>query len=398
MNTSIGAMLIVAGTTIGAGMLALPMATASLGLWCTLALMLFWWGMMLYGAMLMVRLCRLYGQPASLPLLFRHFGPKPVEKILAVVLCFLFYALIAAYLTGGASVLYIFLPETVRMHVSVSSLILAIAFLFGFLISLPRVWSDATNRLMVSIKLVAFVAMMVFLWPSIQGQNLLESHISFTKQSPFWIALPIVFTSFGFHGSIPSILKYVGLKSRSTLPILLWGSLLPCFLYLLWIAATVGVIPHTGEHSFASVREQGQDIGILLDILSHISGSSSLLWTSSIFSLLAITTSLLGVGMGLHDFFQERFSGENTNLKSVLATFSIPLLFALFYPKGFIMALGLAAIALALLAIIFPAFLCLKLGKRFPLNFRYERVFIALLLLVGLSLICIELSNIFMSL
>ena len=46
-------MLIVAGTTIGAGMLALPIASAGLGFTTALSLILITWALMTYTALLM---------------------------------------------------------------------------------------------------------------------------------------------------------------------------------------------------------------------------------------------------------------------------------------------------------------------------------------------------------
>jgi tyrosine-specific transport protein len=42
-------------------------------------------------------------------------------------------------------------------------------------------------------------------------------------------------------------------------------------------------------------------------------------------------------------------------------TFFVPFMFAVFYPEGFIMALGYAAIALSVLAVIIPALIVWKL-------------------------------------
>ena len=40
-------------------------------------------------------------------------------------------------------------------------------------------------------------------------------------------SLPIIFTSFGFHGSIPSIIQYIGAKPKTLRTIFLVGSALP---------------------------------------------------------------------------------------------------------------------------------------------------------------------------
>ena len=77
----------------------------------------------------------------------------------------------------------------------------------------------------------------------------------------------------------------------------------------------------------------------------------------TIFADLALATSFLGVSLGLFDFFSDTLKKSNSKQDRLLTasvTFLPPLGFALFYPQGFIMALGYAAIALVVLAIFLP--------------------------------------------
>ncbi|WP_312927705.1 aromatic amino acid transport family protein, partial [Pseudescherichia sp.] len=53
-NRTFGSMFIVAGTTIGAGMLAMPLAAAGVGFGVTLALLFCLWGLMCYTALLLL--------------------------------------------------------------------------------------------------------------------------------------------------------------------------------------------------------------------------------------------------------------------------------------------------------------------------------------------------------
>ena len=59
-------MLIVAGTTIGAGMLALPIASAGIGFSASLILILFTWFLMTYTALLMLELHQYANPDATL--------------------------------------------------------------------------------------------------------------------------------------------------------------------------------------------------------------------------------------------------------------------------------------------------------------------------------------------
>ncbi|MFZ6870415.1 aromatic amino acid transport family protein, partial [Klebsiella pneumoniae] len=72
-----------------------------------------------------------------------------------------------------------------------------------------------------------------------------------------------------------------------------------------------------------------------------------------LFAHLALATSFLGVSLGLFDFLADMFQRKNSvggRLQSGIITFLPPLAVALFYPRGFDMALGDAGVAEAVLA------------------------------------------------
>ncbi len=88
-----------------------------------------------------------------------------------------------------------------------------------------------------------------------------------------------------------------------------------------------------------------------------------------LFADLALATSFLGVSLGLFDYLADMFQRKNSvggRLQSGIITFLPPLAFALFYPRGFVMALGYAGVALAVLALIMPALLVMKSRREHP--------------------------------
>ena len=102
---SIGATLIITGTAVGAGMLAIPLVTASFGFIDSAILLIFCWAMMLYTAMQILEVNLSFPRTAS----FSTMAIKTTGPVGAVVtwitLCFLLFALTAAYITGGSALL-----------------------------------------------------------------------------------------------------------------------------------------------------------------------------------------------------------------------------------------------------------------------------------------------------
>ncbi len=89
----LGSTLIIAGTTIGAGMLALPIASAGIGFGTSLVLMFALWALMAYTALLMVELHQYADHSATLHTLAKQVLGKKVNTI-ASLPCYFVYALV----------------------------------------------------------------------------------------------------------------------------------------------------------------------------------------------------------------------------------------------------------------------------------------------------------------
>jgi tyrosine-specific transport protein len=126
---------------------------------------------------------------------------------------------------------------------------------------------------------------------------------------------------------------------------------------------------------------------------------SAFLTLSKVFIFFSVTTSFLGVGLGLFEFVAETFKFGNTaqdRLKTALISFAPPLFFAIFYPNGFILALGYAAIALSILAIIMPCFIAMIVRTTYAKNDYQAPGGNALLwvaILIGFLIIAIEIMK-----
>ncbi|GAL18140.1 tyrosine-specific transport protein [Vibrio maritimus] len=97
----LGSTLIIAGTTIGAGMLALPIASAGIGFGTSILLMFALWALMAYTALLMIELHQYADHSATLHTLAKQILGDKGKYIASFAMLFLFYALCAAYIAGG---------------------------------------------------------------------------------------------------------------------------------------------------------------------------------------------------------------------------------------------------------------------------------------------------------
>lgn len=348
-----GSTLIIAGTTIGAGMLALPLASAGIGFSTSLFLMLGLWALMAFTALLMVELHQFAESDATLHTLAHTILGTKGKWIASFAVMFLFYALCAAYIAGGGAQFNQRISDIAGIELNAQITTLLFTLLVAGVVTIGTHSVDKVNRVLFGLKLIAMVLVLSFLAPNITSQYLMSMPL---QQGLIVAAIPVVFTSFGFHGSIPSIVRYLDGDVRSLRKVMIIGSALPLVIYVFWQSVTLGVISQEQLLSDTS-------LGALLVSLSQTVHQSNLSVIVGVFADLALLTSFIGVSLGLFEFMGDSLSkklGNAKRVKTAAITFLPPLGFALFYPQGFIMALGYAAIALSVLAILLPTVMVYK--------------------------------------
>lgn len=393
----IGALLIVAGTTIGAGMLALPMTSIQIGYINSCWMLVGMWALMTFTALVTLEIALksstadgTYGI-SIVGLAKASFG-RLGQFIAASSLFILFYALLAAYITGSSSILNDIINYTFGINFSIYLSAFLYTVILGACINSCVRMVDYANRFFFMLKTFVFVGMIGVLIPYVKLDHLTHQHSEFSALS---LAIPIFFTSFGFHGSIPTLVNYVGPHPKQLRLIILLGSFIPLLIYLLWQFVTLGVLPKAAS-SFI-VNGNVSDFINYLDIATQ---NPFLGLFTKAFTFLAIATSFLGVAIGLFDSLAEFLNwptaDQNQRLKVSLGTFLPPLCFSLFYPNGFILALGYAAIALSILAILIPAAVALK-WRSMPLKSDYQVVggkySLIVVFALGIILIGLEILN-----
>ncbi|WP_099608406.1 aromatic amino acid transport family protein [Vibrio coralliilyticus] len=349
----LGSTLIIAGTTIGAGMLALPLASAGIGFTTSLIIMVALWALMAYTALLMVELHQHADASATLHTLAKQFLGKKGKWVASFSMLFLFYSLCAAYIAGGGAQFGERISQFTGVEISGMTSTVIFTIVVAAVVTIGTGTVDKVNRVLFAIKLIAMAMVLTFLAPNVTESYLLSMPV---EQGLVVAAIPVIFTSFGFHGSIPAIVNYLDGNTPSLRKAIIVGSSIPLIIYVFWQVVTLGVVSQD-----ALVDNQG--LSGLISTLSTKVHQSGLGQTIGVFADLALLTSFLGVSLGLFEFLGDSFNKKKAASSRIIVgaiTFVPPMGFALFYPQGFIMALGYAAIALAILAIFLPIMMVKK--------------------------------------
>ena len=104
MNKTLGSTLLVSGTMIGAGMLAMPLTSAGIGFTFTLFLLIALWAFLTYSALLFVEVYQTADHDAGIGSLAAQYFWHGRTIVTTIVLMVFLYALLSAYITGGGGI------------------------------------------------------------------------------------------------------------------------------------------------------------------------------------------------------------------------------------------------------------------------------------------------------
>lgn len=270
----------------------------------------------------------------------------------------LFYALMAAYFSGGGSLLAQYVQVVIPAASSQWCVIL-FALVAGAFVYYSTHAVDMINRIFFSLMIVAFIMALVLLAPSVKYETM--AHAAKVESLSIFAALPVIFTSFGYHGGIPSIIIYQKKRLRHLPTVFLLATLIPLTIYALWLVVVMGVLP---EGILLGISESPE---ATIHLISALSSDDTIHTVLYLFSDLALLTSVLGVALGLFDYLANLLQRADTRihrLQTALVTFVPPVIIAIMFPDGFVAALGYAAVALAILAILLPTAMVYVLRKQ----------------------------------
>ena len=384
MNKTVGSTLLVAGTMIGAGMLAMPLTSAGIGLTATVFLLLGLWAVLTFTALLFVELYQTADSDAGIGTLAAQYFGKAGRIISTAVLIVFLYALIAAYVSGGGSLLMDLLPAMGDKDTMNKIAVLVFTIFFGSFIVIGTHSVDKINRVLFFVMIAAFILVLALMLPNIKFNNLMATPID---NALIISASPVFFTAFGFHGSIPSLNKYLDGNVKSLRIAILVGSGITLFAYFLWQLSTHGLL---SQNEFLQILREDATLNGLVKATLEITQSPIIANAVKIFSTLALVTSFLGVALGLleciEDLLKQSFDIHAGRISLGLMTFIPPVLFSLFYPEGFILALGYAGQMFAFYAVVLPVALVWKARSIHP-NLPYRvwggKALLVLVLVLG---------------
>lgn len=360
--TILGGASIIAGVSVGAGMLGLPTAGAGAWIYGAFAVIVLTMIVMTLSGWLLLEAFKDYDYRVSFHTVTKDLLGDGVNFINNLAVYFVGGILLYAYTTT----LGFLLAEPFSLTPKVTSFISVVG-LSSFVWWSTRAVDRVSVLLIITMILTFFFSISGLLahidWQVLGRLQENESYLKYTL-----ILFPVALTSFGYHHSVASLRAYYQEERRAKYAIL-GGTTIAVALYLLWVLAVFGNLPRA---QFAPVIASDGDVATLIAVLGSSMDSTAVKRLVEAFSLAAIISSFIGVGLGLFDYLADLFKIDNSRVgrtKSWVLTFLPPLILSLFSPFGFVSAIAYAGAAAAVWTCIIPALLVyrsrqLKKSKR----------------------------------
>lgn len=301
--------LLVSGTTIGAGVLALPLVAGQAGFVPSVFVAVLAWAAMLFSAYVMVGAYLGFHSNASLGAIYgRILGAKGMLFVEGTYV-FLFGALLTAYLSGLSSIITSL--ELLPLGPVSTGFLIWCIFAMSMCLELRRMLDG--NKWLVFVMLSLFGLLIGFCVPSFDVTRLRYTDGTFLAR-----LLPVFFGSFGFHGSIPAFCKGLNGDQFKVKKALFWGTFLALLLYLVFMGTTLACLPlHGAQGSLDAAIKGGAPVIVVLG--QRFANERFFHFLGVGLSLLAIATSFLGVTAGVGQFVHDRFPSLSLRSGRLLA-------------------------------------------------------------------------------
>lgn len=349
----IGGLLLIVGTSIGGGMLALPIVNASAGFWASTLFLLGCWALMTLGALFILEV-NLYLPPGKnmVSMAAETLG-KPGIVVTWFSYLFLLYTLLAAYISGGADVFGSIFTHF-GIHLRDWQLIVAFTVIFGWVVysGIRRV--DWLNRCLMFGKLLVYGVLVVLFMPYVHVKQLQSEHLHYTVAS-----LMVLITSFGFAIIVPNLRQYFNDDVPALKRVILIGSLIPLICYIIWDFVIMGCAPLT---DLTSLMTNPHATSGLANILAALIQQPMISSCFVFFTSICMLTAFLGVSLALSSFLSDGLKLDHA-FGLALLTFVPAVGLVLIYPGAYLSALNYAGFLCVILLLLLPSLMSI-VGRR----------------------------------
>ncbi|MCH9621553.1 MAG: Tyrosine-specific transport protein [Chlamydiia bacterium] len=334
----LSASLLLAGACIGGGILGVPVEAGALGFYPSAAMLIAAWLFMTFTAFLYAESSLwMEDDDAHVVSIAQHLLGRFGGWIAIAIYIFIGYASLVAYNAGGSQLIEHFSSAffSVDLTPMMSSILYAV--LFGSVFYFGSKVLGAINMVLMTGLIISYLMMISIGVEGVQGKLLSRG-----SWEGFYSVIPLMITSFSFQMIVPSIALYLNKNAKDLKLAIIVGACLALLFYLFWIFVVMGTVPNEGKLGLQEALKHGEVATKSLKYYAHRPVIGIL---GEFFAFFAITTSYLGIGLGLYDFFADLFKVEKKGMGKIILGLLVvlPTLYiTMSYPNTFLFALDVS--------------------------------------------------------
>ncbi|XP_077254178.1 tryptophan/tyrosine permease isoform X3 [Tasmannia lanceolata] len=307
---------LVAGTTVGAGILAIPSVTQEAGFVASSITCILCWIYMVVTGLLIAEvnvntMCELGSGGVSLV----SMAMRTLGKVGVQVACwsyiFIHYALLVAYVARSSDILTTFLGIPLWESATLFSLVFGGLCYFG-----SQRLIGATIGLLVLGIIVSFTSLVGVASGDLRWSSLLQANFNAIP-----LSIPIIALSFVYQNVVPVLCTNLEGNLSKVRTAIILGTAIPLVLFLVWDAVILGTISNL-DTSDSKIIDP-------LELLRSNNGTVGPI--IEVFSFLAIATSYIGFVLGLSDFLSDSLLDPEIFFKALdfAGTYGVLVLFGI---------------------------------------------------------------------
>ncbi|CAN8300662.1 unnamed protein product [Cochlearia groenlandica] len=323
------AIFLVAGTTVGAGILAIPAVTQESGFLASAVACTLCWAFMVVTGLLVAEvnvntMSELGTGGVSLVSMAKRTLGSVGVQIASWSYILIHYTLLVAYIARSSGILTNFLGIPIWESATLFTVVLGGLCFFG-----SQRFIGATNGVLVFGLIASFAALVTVAGGDLHWEALLQANFEAVPMS-----IPIITLSFVYQNVVPVLCTDLEGDLPKVRTAIVLGTAIPLCLFIVWNAVILGSFPETGATAEKMIDPLQQLRTTSVNVGPYVEA----------FSLIAIATSYIGFVLGLTDFLSDLLklrTGQNKPFLYLL-TLVPPLLLSLLDPEIFFKALDFA--------------------------------------------------------
>lgn len=333
-----GVTLLISGACIGGGMLVMPVQAASAGFFVSTIALLICWAFMTFTGLLLVEATLWLKNETHFSSLSRILIGHGAKIVAILVYLFMNSASLVAYTAGGASLIDLAFQSLTGISLGYTTSCAIFTLLFGSVVYVGARFVGTINSFLMGTLVLAYLGLIGFAIGNVDPQNL--------AFRPTWKEgagiFSMILATYSYQMVVPSICSYLNYDPKKLKKAIIWGTSIPCVVYILWILVIHGSIPLEGAHGLKEALASG---AAATGPLGARFKNSSLTFLSNSFAFCAVVTSYLGLSLALFSFLKDGLKDLKIELgnNAILFWTFVPAFFlAISYPKALLDFLDLS--------------------------------------------------------